>query len=199
MAPWSIGLSQRFWLEFISSVIMKIYTKTGDSGATGLPGKKRASKSELIFDVLGDLDEFNAVLGKCRSFLAKNNQLAKIDVILKRLQDDFFYIGAIIANNELMSKKVFDTGRIEKLIDTHEAQLTPLKNFILPGGTAVAAELHFSRAVCRRLERSLVRLMERKNLDGAIVAYVNRISDLLFVLARYVNKIEKKKEEKWTL
>ncbi|MBI2638155.1 cob(I)yrinic acid a,c-diamide adenosyltransferase [Candidatus Peregrinibacteria bacterium] len=175
-----------------------IYTKSGDKGQTGLLGEKRVSKNSLRIRAIGNLDELNAALG----VLLTLNPLKKAAEILWQIQDDIFTIGAEIADPE---KKYVDkridasrTKLLEKNIDELEAKLPRLKNFILPGGTSFSSHAHLARAICRRAERCIVRLNEKENLQNEqIVIYLNRLSDLLFMLARQDNFEKRVKEIPW--
>lgn len=177
---------------------MHIYTKSGDKGQTGLLGGKRVSKSNLRIAVVGSLDELNAIFG----VLLTLDPPQKATDILRRAQDDIFTIGAEIADpqKKYIDKKI-DSDHVtslEKSIDELEVSLPKLKNFILPGGTPFAAHTHLSRAICRRAERCLVRLNEKENLGNEhIVIYLNRLSDLLFMLARWDNFEKRVKEIPW--
>lgn len=166
---------------------MKIYTKTGDLGETSLINGDRMSKSSEIFDLLGALDELNAHLG-----LASASRVSGVEKVITKIQKDLFSLGALLANPELKETDLdyikHNTSDIEEIIDDLEKDLPKLNNFILPSGTKTAVNLHIARAVCRRLERTLVKCFLKKEIKGnSILKYINRLSDLLFVLARYVN------------
>ncbi|MSQ46687.1 MAG: cob(I)yrinic acid a,c-diamide adenosyltransferase [Ignavibacteria bacterium] len=177
---------------------MKIYTKTGDKGETSLYGGKRVSKDILRIECYGTVDELNSVIG-----LARSNKCAKkIDNILKIIQNELFVIGADLATpNEVKSKtdKIADENilQLEKFIDTLDSELPQLQNFILPGGSKCGALIHFARTVSRRAERLVVSLSKQEKIDNQIIIYLNRLSDLLFVMARFQNKQDKKTEYKW--
>ncbi len=171
---------------------MKIYTKTGDSGATGLFGGGRVQKDDPRVEAYGDVDELNAVLGMARAM----EPLPRIDEILVPMQRDLFSIGALLATPDLdkmekhLSKANIDEHRIadlERAIDLCEQELEPLKAFIIPGGSRKGAVLHVARTVCRRAERRVVRLQREVEIPPLVVIYLNRLSDLLFVLARVAN------------
>jgi cob(I)alamin adenosyltransferase len=168
---------------------MKIYTKTGDSGDTGLPGGGHVPKDAAATAVFGNVDELNTVLGLARAAGLPDD----VDRLLDRIQSELFDLGAEVARMGAKSDSACridaaDVRNLEQAIDQFDAEPPPLRNFILPGGTAAAAELHFARAVCRRAERSLVGLMRGvPELSQEILIYLNRLSDLLFVLARLVN------------
>ncbi|KKS17047.1 MAG: Cob(I)alamin adenosyltransferase [candidate division WWE3 bacterium GW2011_GWC1_41_7] len=165
-----------------------IYTKNGDTGDTSLYSGGRYSKSDEVFEVLGTLDELSASLG-----LVKAPKNKEINTIINDLQEDLFAIGAFIANLKSPDVELIDltqkTEEMEKEMDEFSKLLPELTNFILPGGSTTSAQLHFSRAVCRRLERSLIAYLDRNELDNdnELNKYFNRLSDLLFVLARYSN------------
>jgi len=175
--------------------VAKIYTKTGDTGETGLLGGDRVPKDHLRVEAYGQVDELNAMIGLA---LALEPQPYCRD-LLERVQRELFHIGA-----ELAMIDPIKTGKalrrppiglqqvavLEEAIDRHEAELPPLKQFILPGGVPKAAALHLARTVCRRAERAVVRL-HREHAAGetsSVVPYLNRLSDLLFVLARVANR-----------
>ena len=170
---------------------MKIYTRAGDDGSTGLLGAGRVPKDDPRIDAYGTVDELNAVLGLAR---ATGGLDADGDSLVARLQDDLFAVGAALADPDPAGKfhnavTAEHASRLEAEIDRLESELPPLTRFILPGGSPAAAQLHLARTICRRAERLVVRLGHLP--DGAVppglVAYLNRLSDFLFVLARVVN------------
>ena len=166
----------------------RIYTRTGDDGTTGLIGGKRVSKDSPCIEVTGVLDELNAQLGVVRSHALPG----EVDEILYSVQDALFTIGAELATPEGTDPKSKaiqdeDVQTLEKQIDHIESTLPPLRKFVLPGGTVSGAALHLSRAVARRAERACVALSRIQTVDKQVLRYLNRLSDLLFVLARYVN------------
>ena len=167
---------------------MKIYTKTGDAGETGLFGGGRVPKDDPRVQAYGDVDEANAALG----FAAALEPTGFESAALQTIQRDLFTIGAELATPD--AGKVRDAlgadqvSALEQLIDKHQATLEPLKKFILPGGTPKAAAFHLARTACRRAERSVVALARAQPINPVIIHYLNRLSDLLFVLARAVNK-----------
>ena len=172
---------------------MKIYTKTGDQGSTGLFGGGRVGKDNIRVEAYGDVDELNAVIGMARSV----EMMPRIDEVLVPIQRDLFAIGALLATPDRdkmaqhLQKARIDEGRInelERAIDEGEAELEPLTAFIIPGGTPKAAALHVARTVCRRVERHVVRLQHEVELPPLAVIYLNRLSDLLFTLARVANR-----------
>ncbi len=167
---------------------MKIYTRTGDSGTTGLSGGARVSKHDQRIVAYGVVDELNAFLGVCRA----TGLPPEVDAMAGRLQHEMFAIGAELASPTGAAKGVQLVSeesvlRLESEIDRFEQDLPPLRNFILPGGTAAAAALHTARCVCRRAERELVRLADSAPIREDLLKYVNRASDLLFVAARWCN------------
>lgn len=172
---------------------MKIYTRTGDAGTTGLFGGGRVPKDDLRVEAYGDVDELNAVLGMARSI----EMMPRIDEVLVPVQRDLFAIGALLATPDRekmaqhLAKARIDEERIAELehaIDDGEQELEPLTAFIIPGGTPKAAALHVARTVCRRAERHVVRLQHDVELPPLAVIYLNRLSDLLFTLARLANR-----------
>ena len=172
---------------------MKIYTRTGDSGDTGLFGGGRVAKDDARVEAYGDVDELNAVLGMARAV----ELMPRIDEVLVLVQRDLFAIGALLATPDRdrmaqhLQKARIDERRIaelEQAIDDAESELEPLRAFILPGGTPKAAALHVARTVCRRAERHVVRLQHDVELPALVVIYMNRLSDLLFTLARLANR-----------
>jgi cob(I)alamin adenosyltransferase len=178
---------------------VKIYTRTGDAGETSLFDGTRVKKDDPRVDAYGDVDELNAWLGLTRSSLADRD----LNEALVQIQRDLFAVGAQLADpgDKLAPRvtKAFvtdaDIERLERLIDRHEEELSPLRKFILAGGAAGGAALHVARAVCRRAERRIVSL--QPPVDPTIVRYVNRLSDLLFVLARVVNHRAGVAETEW--
>jgi len=178
---------------------MKIYTKTGDKGETGLFGGERVPKDTPRIEAYGDVDELNSLLGVIRA-LRPNK---RIDRTLLGIQNDLFIVGADLATRKATKRSIVPqiapshVAVLEKAIDSLQLSLPPLKTFILPGGTAAASHLHYARTVCRRAERSAVRLSHVEHINANVVAYLNRLSDLLFVLARYANQLEKQRETKW--
>lgn len=167
---------------------MKIYTKTGDGGQTGLFGGARVSKADARVTAYGEIDELNSCLGLARMHPFDEG----IDRLLSEIQSELFNLGAELATvpgKDAGALKVSETEihSLEEAIDHAETELSPLKSFILPGGSPAAAHLHLCRTVCRRAERSLVGLGEQEEVRGEALRYLNRLSDLLFVLARLAN------------
>ena len=184
---------------------MKIYTKKGDDGRTGLLGiSSRVSKSSARVSTYGDVDELNSVLGVVRS----ENRNSKLDEILEKVQRDLFSIRSELATltgpSDLGKRipafpriTINDVQRLEHDIDRAEEILVPLTKFILPGGTKAASFLHVARSVCRRVERGVVALGENDTINPVIQAYLNRLSDLLFVLARESNSEAGIRDNEW--
>lgn len=175
---------------------MKIYTRTGDRGETGLFGGQRVRKDDPRVEAYGAVDELNSVLGLANARLETAGS-ADVAAELRRVQADLFTIGANLATPrpedggkaaphipELPEERV---GELETWIDRAEAELQPLRTFVLPGGSEAAATLHLARTVCRRAERRAVTLAHDAHVDEAFLIYLNRLSDLLFVLARLAN------------
>ncbi len=167
---------------------MKIYTKAGDGGETGLYGGQRVWKNALRVETYGTVDECNAALGAAITLIAD----AEANAVLTRIQGELFEVGADLATPTEQGAKVprippAATARLEAEIDRFEAELTPLRHFILPGGSRGGAMLHQARAVCRRAERHWVTLAQAETVSPEVGRYLNRLSDHLFVLARLVN------------
>ena len=168
---------------------MKIYTRTGDSGQTGLYGGKRVSKDSLIIEAIGTLDELNASIGLCRLYSKESHDLENW---LGKVQCWIFEISAEICTpkENPSFKESVSTNHIKNLessIDEQEKHLTPLKNFILPGGSHLAAHLHLARTICRRSERRMIQLNKKETVRKDLLIFLNRLSDWLFVLARTAN------------
>jgi len=178
---------------------LKIYTKTGDKGETGLFRGPRVPKNHPRVDSYGNVDELNALLGVVQQEISD----AEIRKIIASLQHELFELGADLAtppqdhddaNLRIPQSMV---TRLEQIIDRYEAGLPPLTEFILPGGSKAGALLHYARTVCRRAERSVVVLKETESVNPVILQYLNRLSDLLFVLARAENHSSGQPEVKW--
>jgi cob(I)alamin adenosyltransferase len=179
---------------------MKIYTKTGDRGETGLYGGGRVRKDAPRIEAYGAVDELNAVLGVARA----ESQPAEIDALLARVQSELFEVGAELATRDPAAKGTATIGAVqiaalESEIDRFEASLEPLRQFILPGGVKAAAQLHVARTVCRRAERRVVALASdpAEHVSAELVIYLNRLSDLLFVLARAANAAASHADVPW--
>jgi cob(I)alamin adenosyltransferase len=180
---------------------MKIYTKAGDAGETGLIDGSRVGKDDLRVAAYGDVDELSATVGLVRA----HNADEAVRALLHAIQKDLFAVGAQLADPQAQiaerKKKAAVTPAqvqvLEQAIDARQATLPPLQAFILPGGVPAAAFLHLARTVCRRAERAVVALARREAVDPLVVAYLNRLSDLLFVLAREANHRGGEPEERW--
>jgi len=172
-----------------------LYTRQGDNGTTSLFGGQRVDKDHPRVEALGSLDELNSALGLAMSLMRQRRAL----VLLKEVQADLFDLGAELASPG-GDRCLLPQGRVEALeraIDEYDAKTPPLKKFVLPGGAPAAAALHLARAICRRAERKVVALSHREQVHPEVMIYLNRLSDLLFALARYVNKSEGRKETFW--
>lgn len=178
---------------------MKIYTKKGDEGKTSLVSGQNVSKSHPRLDAYGTLDELNSVIGLTVSLVSQK----EIKDHLFKIQNQLFNIGSQLAcddsalSNKLPTVTEDHIKGLEAFIDEMTAQLAPLKNFILPGGTEAASTCHLARTVCRRAEREITKLHEEQPLDLIYIKYINRLSDLLFTLARYINHLAKMPEINW--
>ncbi|RRQ47115.1 cob(I)yrinic acid a,c-diamide adenosyltransferase [Chryseobacterium sp. SC28] len=184
---------------------MKIYTKTGDKGETGLYGGDRISKASARVESYGNIDELNAHIGVAKSHIADETVIAQ----LKKIQFHLFTIGSeastpidklFLANGKARLPILISDKEIEELetwMDAMEEQLEPLQYFILPGGGTAATFLHVARTVCRRAERSVVFLSQSEEVRPELIKYLNRLSDYLFVLARFMCKLQKETEEYW--
>lgn len=164
--------------------LSKIYTRTGDAGTTGLGDGSRVAKDAPRIAALGDVDELNAILG----ILLCEDPPAEIRELLTGVQHDLFDLGGELSVPGGVFLKATQPERLELAIDRLNAELEPLKEFILPGGTRAAALAHHARTVCRRAERATVALAHAAAVSDAARQYLNRLSDLLFVLARWLNK-----------
>jgi len=164
--------------------LSKIYTRTGDSGTTGLGDGSRVNKDSLRVDAMGDVDELNAVIG-----ILLTEPLAKeVAEVLTRIQHDLFDLGGEVCIPGHAMVKPERITALENILDAWNDELEPLKEFILPGGTRAAAYCHLARTVCRRAERQLTRLSRIEEVTTSSMQYLNRLSDLLFVLCRILNK-----------
>lgn len=176
----------------------KIYTRTGDDGTTNIFGGKRLPKYDLHIEVLGTFDELNAFLGIARSF----TPFPDIDNLLHKIQQDIFVAGCTISvpndpSPSLPNLTESDVLVLEQYIDKYDADLPPLRAFILPAGSPSAAYLHAARTICRRAERALALLATKEELNPVFLKYFNRCSDLLFVLARLANVRTHTNDEEW--
>lgn len=184
---------------------MKIYTKTGDKGETSLYGGTRVSKAAARVESYGTLDELNAFIGLAKAEISDEKVLSQ----LQKIQFDLFTVGSeaatptdkmFLANGKsrldlLISEE--EIMELERWMDNFDAELEPLQFFILPSGGKAAASVHVCRTVCRRAERAMVHLNETEEVRPELIKYLNRLSDYLFILARYISKISGEKEEYW--
>jgi cob(I)alamin adenosyltransferase len=177
-------------------VLNKIYTRTGDKGTTALATGNRRAKYDLRVEAYGTVDETNACIGLVRLHTASED--AEVDAMLGRIQNDMFDLGADLATPESGEPLPYEplritqaqVDRLEREIDALNGELSPLRSFVLPGGSPAAAALHLARTVCRRAERLVVELSDKpdETVSEAAVKYLNRLSDFLFVASRYVNR-----------
>ena len=178
---------------------MKIYTKTGDDGNTGLQGNLRIGKSHPRIIAYGTVDESNAALGVVLS----NSLDADISELLTKIQNDLFLVGADLSNPNLNDTKnrvsLEMIENLENYIDQYEAELPPLTNFILPGGVTPAAQVHHVRTIVRRAETLVVQLSEKDEINSNCIRYLNRLSDLLFVVGRLINKRNNRDDIVWKI
>lgn len=186
---------------------MSIYTRTGDTGTTALFGGKRVLKCEELVDVYGSIDELNSWVGHIASHL----EAPEVQIFLQTIQSDLFTIGSVLAGwpvrnaSESVAGGKADlkplAGRIKEMearIDMMEHDLPPLRNFILPGGTDLGSHTHITRSICRRVERQTVALAQKQEVNPMILMYLNRLSDLFFMLARFINKNAHVEEVVWS-
>jgi len=173
--------------------LSKIYTRTGDKGKTGLADGSRVDKFNSRIESLGNIDELNSIIGIVLTEKIPNDMKA----ILERVQHDLFDIGGelSIPNHMVIDEKKIDF--LENSLDKMNNELQPLKEFILPGGSRITSYCHLARTVCRRVERNLFKLAQSDKVNEASLKYVNRLSDMLFVLARFLNKINQHNDILW--
>lgn len=191
---------QHAWFSYFHIMATRIYTKTGDSGTTGLFGGTRVSKDHARIEAYGTIDELNAILGVVLAYEVPEHVRAELTVTMS----DLFTLGADLAT-PLEPAPVYPIPRIgrehidelERRIDLHDEELEPLKAFILPGGHPAAAHLHVARTVCRRAERTVVRLAAEDNIGDFVLRYCNRLSDYLFTAARVVNACSGRGDVPW--
>ena len=182
---------------------MKIYTRGGDAGETSLFGGERVRKNTPRVSAYGEVDELNSVLGVARAELAHDDLRGKLQTI----QSSLFDLGGELATPNAPAREAkgkvgprvaeADVAELERWIDQLEGELEPLRNFILPGGAPAAAALHLGRTVCRRAERAVIGLAEQEAVAAVLIRYLNRLSDLLFVMARAVNRRAGVSEPQW--
>ena len=187
--------------------ITRVYTRTGDRGETSLVGGKRVPKDSSRLDAYGTIDELNSVIGLARVFNEENLDAGEghhfLDEVLCKIQDELFDLGSELATPpESFQEGMFRVSQaeirnIEKLIDKCQENLQPLESFILPGGGRIGAYLHQCRTVCRRAEREILRLSREETISEWPLKYVNRLSDLFFVLSRWISKETGEREYLW--
>jgi cob(I)alamin adenosyltransferase len=163
--------------------LSKIYTRSGDDGTTGLGDGSRVKKTERRIEAIGTVDELNSLLG----LLLAHQMPDEIRVILTDVQHELFDLGGELSIPGRSAISEEQVNRLETILDKFNADLPPLKEFILPGGSEASAVCHLARSVCRRAERRVIRLGEEEKINAAATKYLNRLSDLLFVLARVLN------------
>ena len=187
--------------------ITRVYTRTGDKGDTALVGGRRVPKDSPRIEAYGTIDELNSIVGLVRAFnapkLKRGKKHRRLDEILRRIQNELFDLGSELATpRESFYEGMFRVGAtevtaLEKLMDECQKELTPLKSFVLPGGGPVGGFLHQARTVCRRAERQVLALSRVEPISPWTIAYVNRLSDLLFVLSRWVARKGGEMEYLW--
>ncbi len=171
----------------------RIYTKRGDAGETSLVGGQRVPKDALRIEAYGTVDELNAFIGLAAVSCGEDSRLAALATILRRVQHELFNLGSILAtlpadvHPQQPRITSAETAQLEREIDAMNADLAPLRSFVLPGGTRLNAELHVTRTICRRAERLLVALAREESIPPEIIPYLNRLSDAMFVWSRWVN------------
>ena len=180
-----------------------LYTRGGDAGKTSLFGGRRVSKDHPRVIAYGTIDELNSVLGVAISFIRQRSLVSQ----LHGIQNELFNIGAELASDKPVRRRkrqsdtfqldAKSTLHLEELIDDYDSRVPPLKTFILPSGTTASAAMHHARTVCRRAERTVVTLARKETINPEVVAYLNRLNDLLFALARYLNKAGRRRELLW--
>jgi cob(I)alamin adenosyltransferase len=178
-----------------------LYTRSGDAGTTGLFGGGRVAKDSARVEAYGSVDELNSALGTAACFVRQ----PKLLEIIAEAQNELFNIGSELASEtgkastagHMFTDEPAKIVALEVLIDEYDAKVEPLRTFILPGGSSGGAMLHFCRTICRRAERAVVRLSGAEAVNPAVLTYLNRLSDLLFVLARYANKADGAEETAW--
>jgi cob(I)alamin adenosyltransferase len=178
---------------------MKIYTKTGDDGNTGLQGNYRISKSHQRIISYGTIDEANSALG----IVLSNSLDGDISEVLTQIQNELFLVGSDLSNpnlNDMRNRVSLEiVKQLENNIDKFESELEPLSNFILPGGDPIASQLHHVRTIVRRAETQVVLLSEKDEINSNCIKYLNRLSDLLFVASRLINKRKDREDILWKI
>ncbi len=177
---------------------MPIYTRTGDKGKTSLFGGTRVFKSDVRVETYGTIDELNSAIGVVLAFLSPV-KFKQLKLSLEQIQNDLLDIGSALSTPGALRIKDLDKRPLEfeKMIDSLTKPLPPLKNFILPGGGKAGSLLHICRTIARSAERRIVSLMQQSDVDNSILIYLNRLSDLFFTMARFMNHKQKKSETKW--
>ncbi len=185
----------------------RIYTRTGDDGTTGLVGGERVSKDDPRIEAYGTVDELNACIGLVRERNARygddESARARLDALLEAVQQHLFNLGSSLATrlDERRDRQPLvtaeDVDELERVIDALNEELEPLTSFVLPGGGPVGAMLHLARTVCRRAERATLSLSRRETIDGNDLRYLNRLSDALFVMGRWIAKRQGEPEPLW--
>ncbi|MBD3311706.1 MAG: cob(I)yrinic acid a,c-diamide adenosyltransferase [Candidatus Magasanikbacteria bacterium] len=181
---------------------MKIYTKTGDNGETSMLGGSRVSKSCLEMHAIGEIDELNSNIGLIIAEIENDNDLKDLSHELNKIQEDLFTVGSCLASIQTELKLVDrineeDTKRLERQIDEKMQKLKPLKNFILPQGVRASTLTFQARAIARRAERKIIKLNKKQPIEDELKKYINRLSDFLFTLARYINYLKDRQEKTW--
>jgi len=179
----------------------EVYTRTGDAGTTALFGGQRVSKESLRVEAYGCVDELNSTIGVAVSFMRQGILSRRLEGI----QNELFNVGAELASESskrakaghMFTDEEVKIAGLELLIDEYDGKLPKLRTFILPSGSRPGALLHLCRTVCRRAERAVVRLSRKEKVNAHVLTYLNRLSDLLFVVARYANKSARKPETRW--
>ena len=175
--------------------ITKVTTRTGDDGTTGLADGSRISKTSCRIECIGEIDELNSLLGLVNSY----NPVEPVQELIREIQNTLFTIGGELASPGISYIKIEDVTLMERLIEDYNRELPPLKEFILPGGSHAASVCHLARAVCRRCERHLVQLAESEAeaVNPGTPIYINRLSDLLFILSRHLARADGREEIYW--
>jgi cob(I)alamin adenosyltransferase len=187
--------------------ITKVYTRTGDKGETGLVGGKRVPKDTPRIEAYGTIDELNSIVGIARAFnqerLSDSEAHQFMDTVLRQIQDELFDLGSELATPpEFFREGMYRVGerevkRLEQIMDECQQDLEPLRSFVLPGGGRIGSYLHQCRTVCRRAEREILRLSHVEQVSHWPLTYINRLSDLFFVLARWISKHTGEEEYLW--
>lgn len=184
---------------------LKVYTRTGDAGDTGLADGSRIQKDDVRIESYGTLDELNSIVGLCRQSLMELSEThqKELDMWLCAIQNDLFNLGADLATPiaKRYARMIIidntDVKKLEEIIDHCQSSLPPLRHFVLPGGSHLNAVLHLARTVCRRAERDVVKLARREEINPFALPYINRLSDLFFILTRWTLLVSQKTEVAW--